>query len=72
MARIRLTAQTFTGAPSLLTIDEAAYLTGLNRKTVYDAANAGRLPGARRIGRCYRIHRDTLLDWFRQGRVPRS
>lgn len=63
--RIRVAEPTFTGAPTLLTIDEASFLTGINRETLYDAANAEQLPGARRIGGSFCVHRDTLLDWFR-------
>ncbi len=61
-------------APSVLTVDELAALLRVNRKTVYDALARGEIPGARRIGGCYRILRDRVLDWLAagQGRVSRS
>jgi len=60
-------------APLVLTVDEAAKLLRVNRKTVYDAIARKQLPGVRRLGRTIRIHRQTLLSWLAgQGRVPRS
>ena len=61
-------------APSVLTVDELAALLRVNRKTVYDALARGEIPGARRIGRRYRILRDRVLEWLAtgQGRVSRS
>lgn len=52
---------------SFITVDEAAELMRLNRKTVYQSVNDGELPGARRVGGAVRIHRATLLEWFRGG-----
>lgn len=60
--------------PEILTVDEAAQLLRLNRKTVYEALARGEIPGARRIGRSYRIARAALLAWLADGqaRVSRS
>lgn len=60
--------------PAILTVDEVASLLRLNRKTVYEALARGEIPGARRIGRTYRIARSALLGWLSDGqvRVPRS
>lgn len=59
--------------PPVLTVDELALLLRLNRKTAYEALARGEIPGARRIGRSYRISRDTVLDWLRgQVRVSRK
>ncbi len=57
-----------------LTVDELAELLRLNRKTVYEAIDRGEIPGVRRIGESYRIHRATVLKWFAssQGRVSHS
>lgn len=51
--------------PALLTPDHLANVLGLNRKTVYSALARKEVPGARRIGRRYRICRDAVLDWLR-------
>ncbi len=59
---------------AFLTVDELAELLRLNRKTVYEAIARGDIPGARRIGESYRIHRATVIEWFTssQGRVSHS
>jgi excisionase family DNA binding protein len=58
----------------ILTVDELADFLRLNRKTVYEAIDRGEIPGVRRIGESYRIHRATVLEWFAssQGRVSHS
>jgi excisionase family DNA binding protein len=65
-----------TSAPNreILTVDELADFLRLNRKTVYEAIDRGDIPGVRRIGESYRIHRATVLEWFAssQGRVSHS
>jgi excisionase family DNA binding protein len=60
--------------PSVLTVDELANLLRVNRKTVYDALSRDEIPGARRVGGRYRIHRDAVLEWLASGqdRVSRS
>ena len=60
--------------PPVLTVDELAALLRVNRKTVYAALSRGSIPGAKRIGATYRIHRDALLEWLAssQDRVSRS
>jgi excisionase family DNA binding protein len=60
--------------PLILTADEAAGLLRVDRKTVYGLIARGEMPGARRLGRAVRIHRDTMLTWMAhgQGRAPRS
>jgi len=55
--------------PEILTADEVAQLLRLNRKTVYEALARGEIPGARRIGRTYRIARSALLEWLANGQV---
>ena len=64
--------------PAVMGVTDAAGFLGVNSKSVYEAIARGELPGARRIGRAIRIHRDTLLEWLSgeekhkdQGRVPR-
>lgn len=53
--------------PHTLTVDEAAEVMRVNRKTVYEVIAAGDLPGVRRLGRTIRIHRATLLRWLAEG-----
>ncbi len=49
--------------PLFLSVDEAAELLRLNRKTLYEAVKLGRVPGVVRVGRSIRIRRATLLTW---------
>jgi excisionase family DNA binding protein len=51
--------------PLILTVQEAASLLRLNRKTIYDLVRRNQLPGARRLGRALRFDRDSLLRWMR-------
>lgn len=56
-----------SGEPLVLTVDEAAGLLRLNRKSVYEAIRRGELPGVRRVGAALRIHRETLVRWLASG-----
>ena len=56
--------------PLALTVDEAARLLRVNRKTLYDAVRDGRVPGVVRMGRTIRIGRDALLDWLKGNSSP--
>ena len=47
----------------ILTVDEAAALLRLDRKTLYTAIQKGEVPGVRKFGRSIRIIRAALLDW---------
>ena len=51
---------TDTGEASFITVDEAANLLKVDRKTVYAAIKAGQVPGVVRLGRTYRINRVAL------------
>jgi excisionase family DNA binding protein len=47
----------------ILTVDEAAALLRVNRKTLYEAIRLDQLPGAViRLGRAIRIRREALLS----------
>ena len=59
-----------TTLPQALTVDEAARLLRVNRKTLYDAVRDGRVPGVIRMGRSIRIGRDALLGWLRGNGGP--
>ncbi|RKH50425.1 DNA-binding protein [Corallococcus interemptor] len=60
-----MTKPTETGfsAPEFLTVDEAAALLRVNRKTLYELIRLTQLPGVLHIGRSIRIRRDALLAW---------
>jgi excisionase family DNA binding protein len=64
------TEQPHDSLPFFVTVEEAAELLRLDRKTVYAMIKRGELPGARRFGRTYRIHLPTLLEWFAAGQRP--
>ncbi len=49
------------GAPEFLTVDEAAALLRVNRKTLYESIRLGQLPGVVRIGKALRIRRETIV-----------
>lgn len=51
--------KTFADYPDVLTVDEAAELLNLNRKTVYAHINAGDIP-ALKLGRQLRVAKDEL------------
>ena len=55
--------------PDMLTADEVAELLRVNRKTVYEAAKRGDIPGTIRLGRVLRFRRDEVLGWTGQGRA---
>jgi excisionase family DNA binding protein len=47
----------------ILTVDEAAALLRVNRKTLYEAIRLEQLPGAViRLGRAIRVRRSALLE----------
>ena len=56
----------------IMTVDELAALLRVNRKTAYDAIARGEIPGVRRVGRTFRVSREAVLGWLREGRVSRS
>jgi excisionase family DNA binding protein len=49
---------------AVLTIDEAASLLRVNRKTLYQAVKLGKVPGVVRLGRVIRLSRTALVHWM--------
>jgi excisionase family DNA binding protein len=47
----------------ILTVEEAAELLRFPRSTVYKLAQRGKIP-AQKVGRHWRFHRATLIDWI--------
>lgn len=54
------------GGEGALTIDEAASLVGVNRKTAYACLRHGLLPGAK-VGARWIVLRADLETWLREG-----
>jgi excisionase family DNA binding protein len=53
--------------PLVLTVEEVADLLRVNRKTVYEAAARGEIPGVRRIGHTLRFYGPALVKWLENG-----
>ncbi|MFP2962531.1 helix-turn-helix domain-containing protein [Myxococcus sp. 1LA] len=51
-----------SGVPDFLTVEEAAALLRVNRKTLYESIRLGQLAGVVRIGKAVRIHRAALVE----------
>lgn len=49
--------------PITVTVDEAARMLGVNRKSLYGAISRDEVPGVIRVGRAVRIGREALLRW---------
>ena len=47
-----------------LSVDEAAVLLGISRKTAYKLAKVGELPGVRMLGTRYKVSKKLLEDWL--------
>jgi excisionase family DNA binding protein len=58
------------GLPDILTVDEAAVLLRINRKTLYEAIRLSRPHWAIRLGRSIRVSRSALLEAFRGNDGP--
>jgi len=56
------------GGPDILTVDEAAVLLRVNRKTLYEVIRLSRPRWAMRLGRTIRVSRTALLETFRGNR----
>nr|WP_071898369.1 helix-turn-helix domain-containing protein [Cystobacter ferrugineus] len=50
-------------ASEFLTVDEAAALLRVNRKTLYESIRRGEVPGVLHLGRSVRLRRSVLLSW---------
>ncbi|RKH56942.1 DNA-binding protein [Corallococcus interemptor] len=48
--------------PEFLTVDEAAGLLRVNRKTLYESIRLGQVPGVIRVGKSLRIRRAALVE----------
>jgi len=50
----------------ILDINQASLLLGVSVALVYKLARSGKIPAAK-IGRVWRFHRPTLVDWVANG-----
>jgi len=66
--RIAATLGLTTALPAVLTVDQAADVLNVNRKTVYVAIQKREIPGVRRLGKSLRISTEALLAWMHKGR----
>ena len=48
----------------ILTIEEVAALLRISERTIYAMAKEGRLPGAVKVGRSWRVLRPKLMAWL--------
>ena len=53
--------------PIAVSIPDLARLTGLSEGLLYIKANAGELPGCRRIGKRFLVHLETFDDYLKSG-----
>ena len=53
--------------PLLLNVAEMAQLLRLAEWTVYELLRQDKIPGARKVGRSWRVHRDIFLKWIADG-----
>lgn len=54
--------------PPVLTVEQAAELLNVDKKTVYVAVQRRVIPGVRRFGRTVRISTEALMGWLAKGR----
>lgn len=50
--------------PEVLTVPELAVLLRMNEKSTYDLVARGKIPGATKVGRLWRVHRPTVVAWL--------
>ena len=53
-------------------IPELSAEYGIGESTLYEMANRGALPGARRMGKRIVVHRQTFEDWVKAGTGARA
>jgi hypothetical protein len=56
-----------TERPMAVSIPDLARLTGISEGLLYIKANAGELPGCRRIGKRFLVHLATFEDYLKNG-----
>lgn len=56
--------------PAVITIEELAGLLRVSLPTAYAAVARGQVPGAVKVGRVWRLHRETVVRWMAQGCAP--
>ncbi len=59
-----------TTTPELLTVEQAAAMAGVGKRSWWRFSSSGRAPAPVRIGRCRRWVRSELVAWI-EARCPR-
>ena len=54
-------------SPQVVTVDELAKLLRVDRKSIYAAIHCGRMPGAQRFGRTWRVSLPAVMKWMAKG-----
>lgn len=53
--------------PEVLTIAELAELLRMNPKSLHEIVARGDVPGCRKVGSAWRVHRPTVVAWLAEG-----
>lgn len=56
----------------IMTIQEVAALLRISERTIYAMAKEGRLPGAVKVGRSWRVLRPKLMAWLEENSASPS
>ncbi|NMO13906.1 helix-turn-helix domain-containing protein [Pyxidicoccus fallax] len=59
---MKMPTEAGSSAPEFLTVDEAAGLLRVNRKTLCESIRLGQIPGVVRVGKALRIRRAALVE----------
>lgn len=70
MAFREITAMPRDNTARFLVVKEVADVLRTSTAAIYAMVERGQLPGVTRVGRRILIHRDSLLDWLDESRVP--
>ena len=70
MAFREITAMPRDNTARFLVVKEVADILRTSTAAIYAMVERGQLPGVTRVGRRILIHRDSLLDWLDESRVP--
>jgi|TARA_B100000686_G_scaffold331616_1_gene395365 excisionase family DNA binding protein len=65
-----ITAMPRDNTARFLVVKEVADVLRTSTAAIYAMVERGQLPGVTRVGRRILIHRDSLLDWLDESRVP--
>ena len=67
MAKPRPATLSQKNSPQVVTVDELAQYLRIDRKSIYAAIHSGRMPGAQRFGRTWRVSLPAVMKWLAKG-----